>query len=204
MTAKPQIHGGSGARAGVPLARAQRLAARVERPRRRRRVWPILALALALPGFAGAVALMPEGLPLDVGGPARIAAVTDTALAPDPLTDLPRLPERRPDLRALVIPCVARVEARLADLHATAQTEEARAARQDGLSRLVQATLDCRAAGLEIEGSLELAEMGLADIRVTWQRDSSRLRLTVVDDVPAGGAQVAFSEDGLPVEFVIR
>jgi hypothetical protein len=199
MTARPQLLDGPGARVGVPLARARRLAERTaSRPRRRR--LPAILLGVA---FAGLIAagLLPSGRS-DAPEPAQVLteAVTDAAPVSSEFADLAELPAPRPDLRARIFPCVARIEDRLRHLGGRAPDADNSAA----LSALVQDTFDCPAATLEIEGSLELVAAGIASLRVGWTRDVSRLHLVVVDGAVPQADGPVLDMDGLPLSFVVH
>jgi hypothetical protein len=199
MTAKPQMSEGAGARVGVPLARAKRLAERTaSRPRRQR--LPAILLGAAFAGLLAA-GLLSSG-PSDVPPPedAFAAAVTDVAPVSREFADLAELPAPRPDLRARIFPCVERIEDRLRDLGGRAPGPDRPAA----LSALVQSTLDCPAATLEIEGSLELVAEGIASLRVGWGRDVSRLHLVVVDGGDLADDRPVLDADGLPLSFVVH
>lgn len=205
MTAKPQISdgAGTGARVGVPLARAQRLAARSTTPQGKPRL-PAILIGVAFTGLVAAGILAPRHIS-DPSVPAdNLAAVADTALASSEFADLPPLAAPQPTSRARFVPCVGRIENQLRVLAGPTASPDGGAEPSDQLSSLVQSTLDCREAGLEIQGSLELVTAGIADLRVRWDRDTSRLYLSVIDPREAAETQAAYAEDGLPVTFVVH
>ncbi|MEM6741428.1 MAG: hypothetical protein AAF646_15055 [Pseudomonadota bacterium] len=85
MTVKPQLSGGTSARAGVPLARAQRLAAATDAPQRKS-VLPAVLVATALVALLGGAVM--------VAGPTLTPSASPPTAAADatvPTTSAPKM-----------------------------------------------------------------------------------------------------------------
>ena len=167
-------------RSGVPLARAQRLAARPRGRTASRR--PLGGLLAGL----SAVALMAG---------AYVVPQTDRAAMVLEAPTLERAALAAPPPAGP--PCVGQVERTITDL----RTSQDPAAQGAGVANLVRVARSCPAYGLVVEGSLELARIGLADIRLGWWQADRKVRLAVVDPVPPGTQPDA---GDAPVSFVIR
>jgi hypothetical protein len=100
--------------------------------------------------------------------------------------------------------CINRVEGMLKTLHAAVSTDESWAKQQQGVTELVQATLDCEDAGFQIAGSLELLGSGLADLKVAWDRDQKVLALAMIDRSELTVTETSAVLDENTIQFVIR
>ncbi|MEM9973940.1 MAG: hypothetical protein AAF771_07135 [Pseudomonadota bacterium] len=100
--------------------------------------------------------------------------------------------------------CIAEVERNILGLSNLMDVDEPLEEQKGALAALVQSTLDCQDARLQIAGSLELFGSGLADLRVHWDRSGWNLDLAMVDSTfGPSGAQSMKADDAL-VEFVVR
>lgn len=216
-------------RAGMPLARAQRLAARTggtsAATPRAYLALGILSVA-AIIGLGAAQGIPPAAGPADATPlPAPVAGVpapTEEAPAPpaativaaaDPASGLVQVaadpaegtvqaaagPVVIAAPAATMAGCVGAIDGRVGLLRASAGTGWS--AQRDGVLELLQSALDCRDARLEIAGSLELLGSDLADLRVRWNAAERALNLAVVDRTATPPAAVA---EGDAIEFVIR
>jgi len=245
------MDGAPGKRAGLPLARARRLAENAESKMGR---GPSVVVATGLLSVAAivAVGVMPGNTArnLDIDS---VAAVTDQASVPAPNSS--RRPVQRPEITAEVttpkpaetadqateIPanptaqapvtvsvdppaqpvpeveaaveanststdpyCIQMIRAKVVSLQADTHAGSGWDSHQHNVSQLVQSTLDCSHAGLQVTGSLELAGTGIADLRVRWNLDSWTLDLAVVDsNTPEADLQLAGDPDQ-SIEFVVQ
>ncbi|MFP7675470.1 hypothetical protein ACG74X_19140 [Marivita sp. S0852] len=242
MVAKPYIDGNTPNRAGVPLARSQRLAKRAgEETGRGAPVLITLTVASAIAiGGAGYFYGQPgeAGIPKTEQMAEMVAAIAPPVATPidtplffaDAVEDAPADVElaavdlSAPDMEALIqpevaepitaqaisytppaglAPCVARIEDRLNALHGVANVSTDWDTKRDSIRVMAQATLDCDMARMQLDGDIELAASGFASLRVEWDRDDAALNLKIVDSVSQDAQVVAYSDDGLPVEFLI-
>ena len=172
---------------------------------------------------ASAPSLPPEALvtapaPLNVQPPVELTSLAPQEIAPVALTitdttkpeaiATPAKPVASVASAAPLLPspdapdCVQAVESRLGSLSLSAQQMVPWIDLQDELGTLVQSTLDCDAAGVQIVGSLALAATEFADIRLRWDREAYILELaTVAHD--AADRQMALV-DTRSVELVFR
>jgi hypothetical protein len=100
--------------------------------------------------------------------------------------------------------CVDTIEGLLVSMQSAATQDGSWASQQEGLTQLVQTTLDCESAGFRVAGSLELVGSGLADLKVHWDREGKVLDLAMIDRTNAPTADVAPASDDSSIEFVIR
>ena len=105
---------------------------------------------------------------------------------------------------AAALPCVQRIEGLLVSLHDSVATDGSWDRQQLGVTELVQATLDCDAAGFQVAGSLELLGSGLADLKVEWDRDAKVLGLAMIDRAEASAVETTMARDDKTIKFVIR
>ncbi|WP_299890466.1 hypothetical protein [uncultured Ruegeria sp.] len=249
MAKKRQMDGAPGKRAGLPLARANRLAETAE-AKRGRAPSMIVATGLLTVAAIVSVGVMPANTALSTAfdalhgeavstsletpkrpkqrphntvenTPLNPETVTETAATPS-ATDMDLLPDviakteppAQPVLEepvqvvASINPaapyCIQMIQSRVAALHYVTQTASDWDSRQQDVSRLVQSTLDCSQAGLQIAGSLELAGTGIADLRVRWNLETWTLHLAVVDSAYSeSGVQLAGVSDQ-SIEFVVQ
>ncbi len=196
-------------RAGLPLARAQRLAARTGStsaggPR------AFLALGILSAGAIFAYGAMrpvgPAAVPAvfvaaaDAAGSAAGAAASAAGERAAPAAALAPVEVAAP---AAMPACISTIEAQLDVLRAAA-AGTGWSSQQQNVSKLVQDTLDCSDAKLQIDGSLELIGSGLADLRVRWDRADWTLNLAMIELSAAPAATDGGVADGQAIEFVIR
>jgi hypothetical protein len=234
----------AGTRAGMTVARAQRLAAKTGEGRSRGpQVYAVIGAAvvvgMAAYGILGAgqqgsnaeLAVAAVGPAVDPVVAPQIEASAATTDAPETVavnlapevsapeapapmptgvvataTDLDAATEARPtDLAsASTTECINRVEGMLKTLHASVSTDESWAKQQQGVTDLVQATLDCEDAGFQVAGSLELLGSGLADLKVAWDRDQKVLALAMIDRSDLTVTETTAVLDENTIQFVIR
>lgn len=94
------------------------------------------------------------------------------------------------------IACVAVIETNLDALEVRSATSEdvPWSFKQDEVTKLVQSVLDCPEARFEVNGSLELLELGLSDLEVRWNQAERYLALRTVSTEL--GVSDALSENG--------
>ena len=73
-----------------------------------------------------------------------------------------------------------------------------------GIQDLMQQTIDCRVASLEIVGSLELLEAGLAEVQLEWDIVSQNLTVGLTDTFAVTPASVVEETDANLVSFVLQ
>jgi hypothetical protein len=100
--------------------------------------------------------------------------------------------------------CVDKIEGLLVSMRSAATQDGSWASQQEGLTKLVQTTLDCESAGFRVAGSLELVGSGLADLKVHWDREGKVLDLAMIDRTSAPTVEVTPVSDDSSIEFVIR
>ncbi|MEO1678364.1 MAG: hypothetical protein AAFU80_09420 [Pseudomonadota bacterium] len=100
--------------------------------------------------------------------------------------------------------CVQSIEDKVASLRSATSGDDAWAAQQGNVAALVQATLDCSHAQLEIAGSLELLGTDLADLRISWDREDWNLDLAMIDGLGQLEAGPDPASDATTIQFVIR
>lgn len=201
---------GSGQRAGLPLARAQRLAAKVDRqsaaaPR------AFLILGFLTVATIGAAAVFPVG-GIDFGSflnAEKAEAVPEATAVSQVANDIQAeanvdTPVIIDDLNVPVATaCVQAIESQLAKLQTVALTKEQPADyRQVGV--LVQNAFDCSDASLKIDGSLELLGTGMANLRVQWNRVDRALHLSMIDQSATAPVADPAVAEGRAIEFVLR
>lgn len=201
----------AGQRAGLPLARAQRLA--VETQKRAKRGRASVLYGVSLLGVAGLVGLgvmsttseTVTGTAPSVATAAPVPSQPTVASAQTPATVAPSAPI------VVTLPvdpanptCVQMVETHLNTLYRTSAEDADWTGRQDAVATLIQAALDCDDTSLKITGSLELAGTNLADIRVRWGREDWTLDLAMVDIVGPGAVTDAAEMSNDSFEFVVR
>ncbi|MEO0918325.1 MAG: hypothetical protein AAFY31_15290 [Pseudomonadota bacterium] len=228
MTSNVKDRATAGQRAGLPLARAQRLTA--ETQKRARKGSAGLLYGVGILGVAGLVAF---GVSSE-----QNSTSTQTAAIQTPLPEQPAIgaadatppsvtsaqtagvvqaavPSSEaalaasPTVTSLPIDvshpaCVQSVETRLNTLHEMTANQTHWSQQQNALSDLVQAALDCNDTRLKIVGSIELIGTNMADVRVRWDRNNWTLDLNMIDNIEQ---QAALSATGITddaVEFVIR
>lgn len=239
MADKRQIDGAPGRRAGMPLARAQRLVEHTNEARGGMSK-AIVGLGIVSVGTLIGVGLMEgerSGANAAVGDAAIASAPQPAAPGTPPveqeaIATLPAAPEADPlpmsapdpapssqsegtvvasleePAVAAIEPsgpyCIQVIETQLLDLRASAANDAAWDAKQDDVAQLVQSALDCREAGLEITGSLELIDTPVADLKVTWDRDAWSLALVMIDSAEPTDPTPSESDSGRSIEFVVR
>jgi hypothetical protein len=221
MTRRRDTDGAGGQRAGLSVARAQRLSAKTAAPEGQGgRVLAGLGF-LAIAGLVGlgilfvnapeavtevaaaeAAPTAPEAIAAALPKPEPAAVEMPVAVAAaEPIAAAEAIPEPLPVAAA---PCVQTIEALLASLGTAASKDERWSAHEGDLNQLVQATLDCEDAGFRVAGSLELVGSGLADLKVRWDRKEKILDLAMVDRPADASARPPVRLDEAGVEFVIR
>lgn len=219
-----------GRRAGVSLARAQRLAGKTSTADS---VAPRLYVgvgALAIVGLVGygiyegtqasaapdsnLIASISTGTPADVTAPIAGAASSAPAYAlvegaeavvsptSAPVPDAPVAQPR--EIVAAVPGCVETIERKIDVIRSAAAGENDWNVQQENVTALVQATLDCSDAQLEIAGSLELLGTDLADLRIRWDREDWNLDLAMIDGADLPGEEAAADPEAKTIQFVIR
>ena len=218
MTMRSQDNAKGNARAGLPLARAKRLAAETDRQARKGRVGVLYGFGLL--GVAGLVGLgvMSSEPATQANGSVALATIAQAPAAaaapslPDALPVAAPDPTPEPDQAVLTsIPvdptqpaCVQAVETRLDALYQMSRAEADASGVEGAMQGLVQAALDCDKTQLRITGSMELIGTNLADIRVRWGRANRLLDLAMVEIADRQAERpVADIGDDL-VEFVVR
>lgn len=218
----------AGQRAGLPLARAQRLAA--ETQKRAGKGSASLLYGLALLGVSGLVGF---GLFTEQSSVPSSVVATQTALPEQPLIASPTAPamaevsvpvaeivsaavkplemEKSAEPQAVSLPinsshpaCVQSVETRLNILHETTVSNAHWSKQQSTLSDLVQSVLDCNETRLKIRGSMELIGTDMADVRVRWDLKNWTLDLNMIDNIEQHPALSTSDTTDGTVEFVIR
>lgn len=130
--------------------------------------------------------------------PFRTASLGETSNAPQPSALAPR------EIVVAVPDCVRSIDERVEMLRSTASENDDWSEQQDNVTALVQATLDCSHAQLEIAGSLELLGTDLADLRIRWNRDDWNLDLAMIDSFSQSEAGPDPASDPSTIQFVIR
>ena len=233
MVAKPHSETGTRGRAGMSLARAQRLSTKADAQSSGKGAPTSLIAAVAVLALGGigyfalyggtaaeAPATIANVLPapgtqivadVPVTASAQVFPAVAEAPAPvtaDPATDLAVAPVAAPlqvfAPRPAMTACLAQVEQHLRDLRATVQNNVPWEGRRGGIRAAAQAALDCPEARLTFNGDFELAATDLADLHVTWDRGTSVLTFTIVDSVPPEEAQVVLTDDGQPFDFIVH
>ena len=212
MTTSLKIGSAVGHRAGVPLARAHRLASQAEKTSKDRS-WVLSFLGLATVGALVAYGIYGQSVPSASAAEVRPQAVQPVvaASAPDPAPDAapevtaaqiaPLAPVVEASASAPV--CINTIQTKVEALQVSVMIDTD-AAHQDAVAELLQSTLDCESATLRIEGSLELFGSGLAALRVRWDSDVQRLDLAMID-TSAAATDLPVPEAGTQtIEFVIR
>jgi hypothetical protein len=230
MVAKPQIDGTARGRAGVPLARAQRLAQKADaksKQSRSRLPFVSLFLAVVVLGSAGfyyteiaqkpapiAAFVAPESASAAVANPsvevAQIndgSAVIDTDIANqeqsiDEVVPFVETPQFAP--RPVLAPCVRTIEQRLQSLYDVDDQNAEWDVKRRHIRDAVQSVLDCDQATFEVTGDFELASSDLADLQVVWDRSAANLKLTIVDSIPPSADQAVYTGDGQPIVFLVH
>lgn len=223
MVAKPPIDGTARGRAGVPLARAQRLAQKADAKNQQSGSrLPLVGLfvVVALLGGAGFYYTEMPQEPAPVvatTAPAPVAAAVaqinddvvaiDTGVATqEQSTDVAAGLDQTPVLapRPVLAPCVRTIEQRLLSLHdADNQNMEWNVKRQR-IRDTVQSVLDCELADFDLTGDFELASSDLADLQVVWDRSAANLKLTIVDSIALSADQTVYTDDGQPIAFLVH
>ncbi len=214
----------AGQRAGLPLARAQRLTAETQKRARRGGTGVLYGIGIfsvaGLVGFGVMTGQAPD--PVQVASlqtsasdaafdaPTTITASDTVVDAIASVADAPNefVPEA-PVTTSIPIDqndpaCVRSVETRLNSLHEMAVTDVHWSRQQDALSNLVQAALDCSETRLKIVGSIELIGTDMADVRVRWDRNNWTLDLNMIDNIEQQSALASPGITEQAVEFVIR
>ncbi|MEM8694034.1 MAG: hypothetical protein AAGG57_19455 [Pseudomonadota bacterium] len=194
---KPKDTIGHSARGGISLSRAKRLSDTVDDRGGRKSKWLMAGSGVVL---IATVALFLAQQPASIDGeviasetgaanlrntetstllPAGVEAVETPALVEviDP-------PTETPSVQRTIQPsnCVSAARLRLANI------KEGLGARVVGLwsdhkrdvNALIQLVVDCRGAAIEIDGSLELIEVGLARLHLLWDPSRDTLVLTTI------------------------
>lgn len=230
MVAKPQNETAARGRAGVPLARAQRLNEKATAQADR---GPSTALPVAISGIAliGVLAFFTMGQsssPSDVSvTPVGAVKATAQELPQDPTPEIAPAPLETasvavPDVmrfasavdaaaeapaqsaRPRLAPCIETIEVTLRRLEAVNAQGLDWEAKQLHIQDMAQAGLNCHLAIVQLDGDVELAKSDLADLRVRWDRDSAVLELTIVDSFGDDLHKVAYTDDGQPIEFIVH
>lgn len=244
MSKARQMDGAPGKRAGLPLARANRLAESAEAKKGR---GPTFIVATGLLTVAAIVSLgvTPGNTALDkffnisdssgaapvldvskrpiaraepVAEPAPVMEQTTAAAVEAPVEtasvveaiEPPAESAKEGRLLAMVGDnsndpyCIQRIESRLVSLHAATRSGPEWNNRVNDVSQLVQTTLDCSHAGLQVIGSLELAGTGIADLRVSWNLETWTLDLAVVDSTNRDADLQVASASDQSIEFVVQ
>ncbi|NNE89049.1 MAG: hypothetical protein HKN27_13320 [Silicimonas sp.] len=220
MGANPHNDGKARGRAGVPLARAQRLSQKAVAKGESGKlpVLPIIVAAIGFSGFVGYTSVSafrttdePAVVVEQKTQPAKPAFVATPVTAPAKVAeDVPWSAQASSKVvpvsvvRPRLAPCLASIEFRLRLLQTANANNEPWSAKKDYIQSVAQSVLDCDQATIQLDGAVELAASDFADLRVRWDRNAAVLDLTIVDSVPADMYQVAFSDDGQPVEFLVH
>lgn len=228
MTGNVTDRATAGQRAGLPLARAQRLAVETKEAAHKGSAGLLYGVSLlgvsALVGFGlvteqdsapASVAANQTTLPEQpfiespIGYAIADSAVGAAKIATASVSQLEPVAAVEPQTVFLPVDsshpaCVQSVEARLNTLHKATLSEAHWSKQQSALSDLVQSALDCNEARLKIRGSIELIGTNMADVSVRWDRNSWTLDLNMIDNIEE---QAALTTPGITddaVEFVIR
>ena len=218
MVAKPHLNDAGFDRAGVPLARAQRLKKQANANKSGR--GPLIGVGVALlAGLAAFAALGPGTEPEatvtaaveqpeapvtaaveqpvePAEAPARAAAIATEPVLSPAATSVPRdtaLPR-----------CIAGIETQLNDVFAQRGDDHAWPVKQQGLSSLVQAGLNCELAMVEMIGSFDVAQSELGSVHVKWNRDTRALRIAVVDSNTRANYPPIMDENDRPIAFIVK
>ena len=194
---------GRSKRAGVPLARAERLAAQTSSTSGGKGKLALLAgvLGLAVVGVA-VFSLSPESTAptSQTVADSRQAAVTPAAPVTDinptvavdpdpapPASTAPSPAQAAPTVapveqRVTQAACITAIEANLLALRdkSLLATSAPWPGKQDEINTLVQYVLDCSDGSIEMIGSMELVGSGLANLLVSWDRFAFTLQLRTV------------------------
>ncbi|SFI52851.1 hypothetical protein [Jannaschia pohangensis] len=154
---------------------------------------PIAAVSIETPALDATPSPVAE---IEIEAPtqdvALIEASPDTPAASDDPVEVvatasvtEATPEAAPlrNFTTSTIACVAAVEFNLMAMErgrSTATVSADWSSRQQQVTDLVQKVLDCPQAGFQVVGSLQLLEVGLADLEVIWDRDTAQLELRTV------------------------
>ncbi|PJI91532.1 hypothetical protein BC777_0361 [Yoonia maricola] len=229
MTAKPHIDGTARARAGVPLARAQRLAEKADaKSRSDKSFLPLISaiLGLAVLGTAGYFYSGSGVSPAVDAAKVSVVSSADTAdqsavLNASPLEEtvertVAAVPEKPEAVvanvdptaplapRPALAPCVQSVEQQLFSLHNANDQGAVWDVKRQHIRDAVQSVLDCDVASFDLTGDFELAASDLADLQINWDRSAANLKLTVVDSVAPAAQDVAYTDDGQPIAFIVN
>ncbi|MBM7069851.1 hypothetical protein [Actibacterium sp. 188UL27-1] len=200
---KGKVGVGRSRRAGVPLARANRLAEKTAGKAAPRGMWLLaatlsgaVAIAIVAFGFLASDNASPTTV-TEVTSPAKaaaavssVAASKDTDVQPDQAppaegTAQARV-ERPPTVKAepqiFRAACVTAIEANLLALKEKSQIAASTPwpNKQDEIGTLIQYVLDCPDSSIDMVGSMELIGSGLADLLISWDRFAFTLELRTV------------------------
>ncbi|MDX8346853.1 hypothetical protein SLH49_02535 [Cognatiyoonia sp. IB215446] len=212
MVAKPPIEDGARNRAGMSLARAQRLSDKAKSTERSGATPKVLLFGVALAALGGVGFLLQSNLGTPAVDTAEIIA-TDAVAAPA-IEDIQitsaqeavaeEIPAETFAPRPILAPCIARIENDLTALQqadAQAMAWEIKRAR---IRTAAQSVLNCELAGVSFEGDFELTATDFADLHVAWDRTDGHLTFTIVDSVAPEDSPLVLTEDGQPIEFIVH
>lgn len=218
MTMQSQENAKKNVRAGLPLARAQRLAAEADSRARKGKANVLYGI-----GVLGVAALVGAGMMSREAGFETTANASEQTRAEEPIVAAaPSQPETLPVPKAVAQPesqtapvvpasisvdrtqpqCVQAIETRLDALYQLGATGKPGV--ESAIRGLVQTALDCDNTQLRITGSMELIGTGLADVRVRWGRADWLLDLAMVETADRQATPPAAIINDSSVEFVIR
>lgn len=205
------------ARAGLPLARAQRLHAQTARIGRfsalRTTAVSLVAIGAvvvfgAFPAASARVQSVilaaSNGTPLaqlagDLVQPLPQDAPTEVASA-EPVVTEDIAPEAILfDANADAPACIVGIEQALADM--VSRADASWSDNQETIDAIVQRGVDCPQAGVRIAGSLELAQTGFADLRLQWDRATWVINLTTVDPTLSSPDDIIVTDRSLEIVF---
>ncbi|MEL6839821.1 MAG: hypothetical protein AAFP85_11060 [Pseudomonadota bacterium] len=224
MVAKPQIEDGARNRAGMPLARAQRLsdkAASKERSTSSSTLLVVLAIVATIGGgvvFVNSSAQAPEAavqditiaaLPQVTGDTNAVISDVQTASAETPPptqapVDITEEPAPSFAPRPTLSPCFERVEDHLTALYRADIQSLAWEVKRDRIRAAAQTALNCEGAGVSFAGDFELTATDFADLRVQWDRTAGHLAFTIVDSMAPEASDVVLTDDGQPIAFIVH
>ena len=197
MVAKPQIQEGARNRAGMPLARAQRLTDRAGETQRKPKSPWIFAAILAVAVAGGGIYVLIEQAQLrDIPADAATSIAAPTVPATIEPTQSPASSQSTTGTtatggtalapRPALSRCMAQIESHLTALQTASATAQPWDTKRTHIRSAAQTALNCDTAGVTFEGDFELAASDFADLQVTWDRATGRLAFTIVDSVPPG------------------
>jgi len=208
MVAKPHLQDGGFERAGLPLARAQRLNRQSGAAKKNGRA--ILFAVAAGVVFAGGVVAVLSGGPdaMPQTAPVEVASTTNADVeeptAPEAVQFTKPVTVTYGAAPVVASSCLGRLERALGDVYDLRGAENTWPAKQEGLRSLLQTGLGCDDARVEMSGNFEIARGDLGSVSVKWNPVNRVLRLTVVDSGTDADHPTILDETGRPVAFVVK